>query len=61
MSMKGGDGPTVIAPPEYRDRFREAMTRHFIAAPGIFSLRRIGELEQEASESLRNLDIQDKG
>ena len=33
VAMKGGQaGPTVIAPPEYRTRFREAMGRNFVAA-----------------------------
>jgi len=48
--LKGsGDGPTIIAPPEYRDRFREAMMRDFIAAPGVFTLRRSGESDPEYS------------
>jgi hypothetical protein len=57
----GGDGPTIIAPPEYRDRFREAMTRDFIAAPGIFTLRRSGEQQQDASEGSDGDGMQDKG
>ena len=62
--LKGSaDGPTIIAPPEYRDRFREAMTRDFIAAPGIFTLRRSFELQpQHASDcSDGEEDVYDKG
>jgi len=62
VAMKGsGDGPTVIAPPEYRDRFREAMTRDFIAAPGIFTLGRSGQLHDDPSGVAQQDDIQDKG
>ena len=41
----------MIAPREYRDRFREAMTRNFTAAPGIFTLCRSGDLRHDPAES----------
>ena len=34
------DAPTVIPPPEYRQRFRHAMARDFLAAPSKFSVLR---------------------
>jgi hypothetical protein len=61
----GGDGPTIVAPREYRDRFREAMTRNFVAAPGIFSLCRSDEVDRyhcDNDDTSSKFDgIEDKG
>jgi len=47
VAMKSGQAdPTVIAPPEYRTRFREAMARNFVAAPAFLALER-AEGEQQ--------------
>jgi len=37
MGVTGGEGPTVIQPSHYKDRFQMAMERYFVVVPDKFS------------------------
>jgi hypothetical protein len=60
VAMKSStDSPTVIAPPEYKKRFREAMSRNFLASPPKFTVAR--EALQPALTRMADLGVQNIG